>query len=104
MSDRFDRDRRRPSPDPTEGVTWPKGVGVPEDRSEGAPEEPTTVPYMEAAPESSGEPPSPRLRRTAPERKITLRDLAVPTPNKQPTLPYLDRLPPSDPPSTAQRR
>ena len=106
MSDRSDRDRRAPSSDrdrrapsldPMEGPTLPRGA-VPKAAPKANAENSATKPYLDAAPDSGGEP-SPRLRRSNPgERKETLRDLAVPAPNRQPTQPYLDRLPPSDPP------
>jgi hypothetical protein len=106
MSNRSDRDRHGPSSsssaDPYEEpatVSYEEPATVPyEESATVSYEEPSTVPYMEAAPDSSGNP-SPRLRQApVAERKNTLRDLAVPAPNRQPTLPYMDRLPPSDPP------
>jgi hypothetical protein len=97
MSNRSDRDGTSSSSSSTDPYADPPTVAY-EDSATVTYEDAATVPYMEAAPESSGDP-SPHLRRApVAERKITLRDLAVPTPNRQPTQRYLDRLPPSDPP------
>jgi hypothetical protein len=98
MSDHSDRDRRSSSSSSSADPYEESPTVAYEESPTVAYEDPATVPYMEAAPDSSGDP-SPHLRRApVPERKITLRDLAVPTPNRQSTQPYLDRLPPSDPP------
>jgi hypothetical protein len=65
----------------TDGPTWPKSVDA------------VTTP----APDAEGA--LPYLRRPdVPERKVTLRDLPVPTPNRKDTIRYQDQLPPSDPP------
>ena len=84
MSNRSDRGRDLLGY-PTEGPTWPKSVDA------------VSPPSPNAAPEDEGAA-IPYLRRpTGPERKVTLRDLPAPAPNRSPTLPYADRLPNSDP-------
>jgi hypothetical protein len=86
MSDREKSERGKLAqgmgPLPTEAPTWPKSVDA------------VTTP----APDAEG-PALPYLRRPeVPERKVTLRDLPVPTPNRKDTIRYQDQLPPSDPP------